>query len=191
MLARQAVLLTPSKSSGTIQLLFYKQNASVSPLFATLTSSSYSSHSIAFSRPLFSYSYELLRHPKIHNFFLFFRFQTPCQKHPGWYTLSSRSSLVTRHFPSSEAHKKLESLAMLCPKRKPVLPFQQLAHSSATFCTFLHRFRFSAPLFSTACEQFCIYGGGGVGLPHLTVGKLRGKMETHKPPRTHQQGRNR
>jgi len=38
MLARQAVLLTPSKSSGPTQLLFYKQNASVSPLFAALTS---------------------------------------------------------------------------------------------------------------------------------------------------------
>src|SRR5271167_1904766 len=35
--ARQAVLLTPSKPSGPSQLLFYKQHASVSPLFATLT----------------------------------------------------------------------------------------------------------------------------------------------------------
>src|SRR5271154_3919660 len=35
--ARQAVLLTPSKSSGPTQLPFYKYNASVSPLFATLT----------------------------------------------------------------------------------------------------------------------------------------------------------
>src|SRR5271163_3801722 len=36
--ARQAVLLTPSKSSGPTQLLSYKQKASVTPLFATLTS---------------------------------------------------------------------------------------------------------------------------------------------------------
>src|SRR5271168_5414272 len=35
--ARQAVLLTSSKSSGPTQLLFYKHNASVSPLFAALT----------------------------------------------------------------------------------------------------------------------------------------------------------
>jgi len=160
--ARHAVLLTPSKSSCPTQLLFYKQNASVSPLFATLTSSSYSSHSIAFSRSLFSYSYELLRHPKIHNFFLFFRFQTPCQKHPGWGTPSlpaRHSSLAT----SLQAKHTKSSSLLLCsaPNAKPVPPFQQLAHSSATFCTFLHRFRFSAPLFSIACEQFCIYGGGG------------------------------
>jgi len=36
--ARQAVLPIPSKPSGPTQLLSYKQNASVSPLFATLTS---------------------------------------------------------------------------------------------------------------------------------------------------------
>ena len=36
--ARHAVLLTPSKCSGSFQLLFYKQSPSVSPLFATLTS---------------------------------------------------------------------------------------------------------------------------------------------------------
>src|SRR5271168_1881302 len=36
--ARQAVLPIPSKPSGPTQLLFYKQNASVSPLFAALTS---------------------------------------------------------------------------------------------------------------------------------------------------------
>src|SRR5271154_161032 len=36
--ARHAVLLTPSKSSRPAQLLFYKYNASVSPLPATLTS---------------------------------------------------------------------------------------------------------------------------------------------------------
>ena len=36
--ARHAVLLTLPKSSRPGQLLFYKQNASVSPLFATLTS---------------------------------------------------------------------------------------------------------------------------------------------------------
>jgi hypothetical protein len=57
--ARQAVLLTPSKSLGPTQLLSCQQNAAVSPLLAALTSSSDPSHSIAFSRPLFSYSYEL------------------------------------------------------------------------------------------------------------------------------------
>ena len=36
--ARYAVLLTPPKPSGPTQLLFYKQNTSISPLFATLTS---------------------------------------------------------------------------------------------------------------------------------------------------------
>ena len=38
MVARHAVLLTPTKSSCPTQLPFYKQNASVSPLFAILTS---------------------------------------------------------------------------------------------------------------------------------------------------------
>src|SRR5271154_5141587 len=39
MLARQAVLLTPSRSPAPAQLLSYKQNASVSPFFAALTTS--------------------------------------------------------------------------------------------------------------------------------------------------------
>src|SRR5271167_1468550 len=38
MIAHQAVRLTPSPSSGPVQLLSYKQSISVSPLFATLTS---------------------------------------------------------------------------------------------------------------------------------------------------------
>jgi hypothetical protein len=38
--ARHAVLLTPPKSSRPTQLLFYQHNASVSPVFATLTSHS-------------------------------------------------------------------------------------------------------------------------------------------------------
>jgi hypothetical protein len=38
MLARRAVLLTPSKSFHPAQLLSYKQRASVSPLFSTLRS---------------------------------------------------------------------------------------------------------------------------------------------------------
>src|SRR5882724_13142117 len=37
MLARQVVLLTSSRSAHPNQLLFYKQGATLSPLFATLT----------------------------------------------------------------------------------------------------------------------------------------------------------
>jgi hypothetical protein len=156
--ARHAVLLTPSKSSRSTQLLFYKQNASVSPLFATLTSSSYCSHSIAFSRPLFSYSYELFCIPQIHNSFVFFQFQTPSQKHRG-YTLSSHSPLLSKR---STLHALLH---------------------------FFAPFSFSDPLFSIVCALFCTFGGGEG--PHLTVGKLRGKMETHKTPRTPRQGQDR
>jgi hypothetical protein len=86
MRARQAVLLTPSKSSYPCPLLSYKQIAPVSPLFATLTKSAYLYHSTAFSRPLFSYSYALFCiHQKL-NSFLFMRFRTlsPKQGGVGW-----------------------------------------------------------------------------------------------------------
>src|SRR5712691_1407918 len=65
MLARHAVLLTPSESSAPTPLLLYKQTAPVSPLFAALTNSAYLYHSKSFSNPLFSYSYELFALSKI------------------------------------------------------------------------------------------------------------------------------
>jgi hypothetical protein len=211
--ARHAVLLTPSKCSYPIQLLFYKQNASVSPLFATLTSSLYGSHSIAFSRPLFSYSYELFCNQQSHNSFVCLEFQTLSKKHrdggvlplfPFWFTLSVRegitpepcreetrhSPLITRHFPSSEAHKNSRSCYALRQNAKPA-PFFSTA--CALFCNFLHFFApfpFPDPLFSIACALFCNSGRRG-RVPHLTVGTLRGKMETQKTPRTPRRGQDR
>jgi hypothetical protein len=81
--ARKVVLLTPSKSVNRPPLLSYKQTAPVTPLFATLTKSAYLYHSAAFSRPLFSCSYALFCIQQKLNSFLFMRFRTLCQKHPG------------------------------------------------------------------------------------------------------------
>jgi hypothetical protein len=52
--ARQAVLLTPSKSSYPFARPFYKHPELASPLFVILTKSAHLYHSTAFSRPLFS-----------------------------------------------------------------------------------------------------------------------------------------
>src|SRR5271154_212122 len=54
MAARQAVLLTPPKPSGPIQLLFCQQNAPVSPLFATLAGAPQPSENTATLSPLFA-----------------------------------------------------------------------------------------------------------------------------------------
>jgi hypothetical protein len=126
MRVRQAVLLTPSKYSDPALLLSCQQYAPVSPLFVALTSSLHSSHSIAFSRLLFSYSYELFCTPENHNAFVFLQIQTPLQKHRGWGTLSplrDYSLPTTTHYPLS---------VVLCIKSpKSPLCFQQFAHSSA------------------------------------------------------------
>jgi hypothetical protein len=57
--ARHAVLLTPSKSPGPIQLLPFKTLSPVSPLFATFTNSAQLHHSTSVGGPLFSYFYAL------------------------------------------------------------------------------------------------------------------------------------
>ena len=80
---RQVVLLNPSESVHPNQLLFYKQNAPVSPLFATLTSSVHLYHSKTFSRPLFSYSYALFCTNQKSNSLVFKRFRTLCAKQGG------------------------------------------------------------------------------------------------------------
>ena len=84
MLARQAVLLTPSKSVHPLRLLSYKHFAPVSPLFATPTKSSHLHHSTSFSFLVFSYTYELFCTVQKLNPFFFMRFRTLCQKHGGW-----------------------------------------------------------------------------------------------------------
>ena len=81
--ARQAVLLTPSRSSYPSSLPFYKHHAPVSPLLATLTRRAELCHSTAFSCPLFSYSYALFCTPQKINSFLFNRLRTLWSKQGG------------------------------------------------------------------------------------------------------------
>jgi len=88
MLARQAVLLTPSKSSGSTPLLScqppFARKPFVSSLFHTLLKSAHPHDSTAFSIPLFSYTYALFRTQQKLNSFIFIRFRALCAKHPGW-----------------------------------------------------------------------------------------------------------
>jgi hypothetical protein len=128
MRARHSVLLTPSKSSDAIQLLFCQQNASVSPLFATLASTP----QIAENKTTLSRFLATLTD---------FAPLTPVfatlTENAGVYSNSSRSEprhspLATRHFFSGEACHSLRSFASISAKtQNPPFCFQQLAHSSA------------------------------------------------------------
>src|SRR5437899_1561066 len=82
--ARQAVLVTPSKSVYLLRLPSYNHIGAISPLFATLAKSAHLHHSTGFSFPFFSCTYALFCTPRKPNSFLFMRFRTLCQKHPGW-----------------------------------------------------------------------------------------------------------
>jgi len=88
MLARQAVLLTPSNFSGSTPLLScqpaFARKPFVSSLFHTLLESAHPHDSTAFSIPLFSYTYALFCTQQKLNSFIFIRFRTLCAKHPGW-----------------------------------------------------------------------------------------------------------
>src|SRR5436309_11644709 len=84
MASRHAVLLTPSESLGPAQLLSYKQEAPVSPLFAALAKSVHLVDTTPLSRPLFSYTCALFCTPQNLNSRLFKQFRTLRQKHPGW-----------------------------------------------------------------------------------------------------------
>jgi hypothetical protein len=169
--ARYAVLLTPSKSSRPTQLLFYQQNASVSPLFAALTSSLYSSHSTAFSRPLFSYSYELFCNPQSHNSFVSLQFQTPLKKHRGWgpYNLCSRSGkLATHHSPLPQSAQKIHISRYPLPQTqtRPFL-FNHLRTLLQFFAIFCTVFIFRSFVFNSL-RALLHLGGGGGGYPLFT-----------------------
>ena len=88
MLARQAVLLTPSNFSGSTPLLScqpaFARKPFVSSLFHTLLESAHPHDSTAFSIPLFSYTYALFCTQQKLNSFIFMRFRALCAKHPGW-----------------------------------------------------------------------------------------------------------
>src|SRR5271154_3927409 len=106
--ARQAVLLTPSKSSGPTQLPFYKYNASVSPLFATLTAS-------APVTPVFATLTQTAG--------------VSLPPFPFW-----NSPLATPHSPLSPGEAR-HSSSLFVPisvkTQNPLLCFQSFAHSSA------------------------------------------------------------
>ena len=82
--AHQAVLLTSSKSVHLRRRVLSLRIAPVSPLFSALAKSAQPSHSTQFSFPLFSCTYELFCTGEKLNSFLFMRFRTLYQKHPGW-----------------------------------------------------------------------------------------------------------
>jgi hypothetical protein len=101
----RAVLLPPSKSSALTQLPFYKQFAPISPLFTSLVRSAQLFHSTPFSRPLFSYSYELFCVLENLNSFISSHFQSPPTKTWGWGP--SRLKLLNHRLNFSPNHQKL------------------------------------------------------------------------------------
>jgi hypothetical protein len=128
MLARQAVLLTPSRCSGPTQLLSCKQNASVSPLFATLTSHPQVAENTATLSPFFA---TLTASAPVTPVF------ATLTKNAGCHFISSHSGtrhspLVTRHYSPSETRQSARFLAFIPTKtQNPLLCFQRVAHSSA------------------------------------------------------------
>src|SRR6266404_4258844 len=108
--ARQAVLLTPSKSSYPDPLPFNKHPAPVSSLFATPTKSTHLYHSTAFTHPLFSYSYALFCQNRgvwggLHLF-------------PQWIITMPHSSLPP-HFQLSTPSASLPRLSRPCREASP------------------------------------------------------------------------
>jgi hypothetical protein len=88
MLARHAVPLTPSKFSGSAQLLSCQppcpRKPFVSSLFHALSKSAHLHDSTTFSVPVFSYTYALFCTQQKLNSFIFTRFRALCAKHRGW-----------------------------------------------------------------------------------------------------------
>jgi hypothetical protein len=197
--ARHAVLLIPSKLSGPPQLPFRQLRKRITHLESTPTEIFTSVASKRLTQTLNTLESTLAKNRgrgpsawhRLQSVPTYFR--QGCSKPicPFAVPFGTRhSSLATRHFLQSEAHTKLVSLATLCPKSAKPAPF--FSTTCPLFCNFLHFFApflFSAPLFSIVCPLFCTFGGRGRG-PHLTVGTLRGKIDTHKTPRTPRQGCN-
>jgi hypothetical protein len=126
--ARDAVLLTPPKSSRLTRLLFYKQNASVSPLFATLTGHSQLAENAATLSPFFATPTASAPVSPV--------FAT-LTKTAGCHFVSSHSGtrhspLLTRHFSFKEVCQSSRCFHRSPPKRKiPPFCFQYVAHSFA------------------------------------------------------------
>jgi hypothetical protein len=122
--ACHAVLTTPPKSPRLSQLLSYKQNASVSPLFATLTSRPQLTENKSTLSPFFA---TLTASAPVTSVF------ATLTQTPRVYYISSRSEtrhspLTTHHFPlrnrcSSATQNAFSHFGALC--------FLYLAHSSA------------------------------------------------------------
>jgi hypothetical protein len=127
MIARHAVLLTPSESSGPTQLLFYKQNATVSPLFATLTSRPQLTENTTTLSP---FPATLTAYAAVTPVFA-----TLTQTAGGAHHLVFQfwnSPPVTRHYSPCEAHQSARFFALIPAKtQKPLLCFQSFANNSA------------------------------------------------------------
>ena len=104
MLARHAVLPTPSKSSASTPLLSCQRHCARKPFvsspFRALSESAHLHDSTTFSVPLFSYTYALFCTQQKLNSFIFMRFRTLCAKHPGWgYPAPTEVKPEARHKP--------------------------------------------------------------------------------------------
>src|SRR5271154_1885639 len=134
--ARQAVLLTPAKPSGPTQLLSYKQNASVSPLFATLTNRSQLAENT----------------PTLSPFPATLTASSPIT--PLFATLTETAGVSHLLFPSWNSSLATHQSLATCQSRLP-LYFHILTNS-------LSSLKFPTPLFSCNYELFQKNTRGGV-----------------------------
>jgi hypothetical protein len=169
--ARHAVLLIPSKPSGPPQLPFRQFRTQETHLESTLTEIFASVASKRLTQTLNTLESTLAKKPGegalrvAKTSICAPLFSARLQQTPLPLRGSLRNSpLITRHspLPPKRSTQKLVSLAVLCPKtQNPPLAFQPLAHSSAIFCTFLHRFYFPPLCFQSFAHSFALLGGGG------------------------------
>jgi hypothetical protein len=195
--ARHAVLLPPSKPSGPPQLPLRQLRKRITHLESTLTEIFASVASKRLTQTLNTLESTLAKN----------RGRGPSAWHrlqsvPTYFRQGCSKPICpfavpfgTRHSPlaTSPKAKRTKIRISRYPLPQSAKPAPCFSTTCALFCNFLHFFApflFSVPLFSIACAFFCTFGGRGRG-PHLTVGMLRGKMETHKPPRTRRQGQDR
>jgi hypothetical protein len=168
--ARQAVLLTPSKPSGPPQLPFRQLRKRITHLESTPTEIFASVASKRLTQTLNTLESTLAKTggggpPRGIDFSLCPPIFGKVAANP---SAPSRfpSELATHHSPlatSSKAkHTKTRvSFFALPQSANPPLSFQQLAHSSAIFCTFLHHFHFPILYFQGLAHSFAFFGGRG------------------------------
>ena len=138
----------------------YENNRGVYQLFPFRNSALAARRSVPYSSSFVSYSSKLFCTRQNLNSFLFKRFRTLCQKHPGWGEGLRPFDVWT--FRPSDVPTCFRAIHY-------PLSFQTLAHSFALFCTHQKLNSFLFKRFHTLCEKHPGWGEGSLFRFHRTL----------------------